>query len=759
MAKLMRAVQSLAMKHAEPSRPLDRGPAVPFPPRSSTPRRWGRAGAVASLFLAACTLGAQPVSQVMPQVMPTGMPTVVPRPGLVITRSVRIAPGVYRWRASAHPDSALLTVRGSGLTVDLRGVTLVGTPPDSAPDAAQGTALFIDGGERVTVRGLTARGYRFGIHARRVRDLRLEDNTLSFSWKPRLFSVVEHESLADWLSFHKNDHGEWKRFGAGLYLEQVVGGALRRNTVRQSMNGLLLTHSDSLSIRDNDFSFNSGLGIGMYRSSWHTIVHNRADYNVRGSSTGFYQRGQDSAALLMFEQCSHNVVAYNSMTHSGDGLFLWAGQQTMDTGQGGSNDNLFLMNDFSFAPTNGMEATFSRNQFIGNRVEGSTHGLWGGYSFGSRIVGNCFAANRIAIAIEHGQDNLVGGNRFDGDSLGIRLWADSIEPSDWGYPKHRDTKSRDWRIVENRFARVPERWRVANTSALDTSRNVVADTSERCDPARNVPTTTWWRVASIDSEPRRWPIVPLATRARDAIVVDEWGPYDWSTPKLWPIDSTRASTVRLRTLGPAGRWRVVAQRGVAALSARAGRMGDTLQVTPHADSAGEWRVVLAHTDARTGTTSRFVYERFEPAQRWTQRIYAFGDSSSPFTHAEAFAALLAGPPLVERSAPRLDWLWSRPRDREIPATNLALDARATITLPAGRYTLRTLSDDAVRVWVDGQLVIDHFTPHETAPAYATLGGGRHELRVHYVQLGGWTELRLDILRGVVQPSSGSAGPH
>lgn len=90
---------------------------------------------------------------------------------------------------------------------------------------------------------------------------------------------------------------------------------------------------------------------------------------------------------------------------------------------------------------------------------------------------------------------------------------------------------------------------------------------------------------------------------------------------------------------------------------------------------------------------------------------------------------------------------------------MALDARASIILPAGRFTLRTLSDDAVRVWVDDQLVIDHFTPHETAPAYATLGGGRHELRVQYVQLGGWTELRLDILRGVVRPSSGSAGPH
>jgi hypothetical protein len=685
---------------------------------------------------------------------PKPLPTVRPTPGLVITRSVRVAPGTYRWRASANPDSALLTVRGSGITVDLRGVTLIGTPPDSAPDAAQGTALFIDGGDGVTVRGLTARGFRFGISARGVRGLRLEDNTLSDNWKPRLFSVVEHESLADWLSFHHNEQGEWRRFGAGLYLDHVVGGALRRNTVQRSMNGLLLTHSDSLSIRDNDFSFNSGLGMGLYRSSWHVIVHNRADFNVRGSSTGFYQRGQDSAALLMFEQCMHNVVAYNSMTHSGDGLFLWAGQHTMDTGAGGSNDNLFIMNDFSFAPTNGMEATFSRNQFIGNRVEGSTHGLWGGYSYASRVVGNCFARNRIAIAIEHGQDNLIGGNRFLGDTLAIRLWADSIEPGDWGYPKHRDTRSRDWRVVENRFAQVAERWRVSNTSALDSSRNVVVDSSESCDPARNIPTTACRRVAPIDSEPRRWPDVPLARAPRDAIVVDDWGPYDWRTPKLWPIDSTRARTLRLRTLGPPGRWRVAAQRGIATLSARAGRMGDTLQVTPHADSAGDWRVELV-----TASGARVAYERFEPRQQWTQRIYAYSDSTDPFAHAETFAALLTRAPVAERTAPRLDWLWSRPRDRAIPATSMAMEATSAISLAPGRYTLRTLSDDAVRVWVDGAIVIDHFTPHETAPAYATIAGGRHVLRVLYVQRGGWSELRLDVLRGMVRPSPGSAGPH
>lgn len=700
------------------------------------------------------------------------LPVVRLTPGMVITRSVRIAPGRYAMRAPASSDSALITIRGTGITVDLRGVTIVGQPADSAPDAAVGTAMRIIGGRDVRVHGLTARGFRFGIHARDVRNLTLEDLDFSHSWKPRLFSIVEHESLTDWLSFHKNEQDEWLRFGAGVYLRGVSGGAVRRVTVRQSMNGLLLSHSDSLSIRDNDFSYNSGLGIGMYRSSWHTIVGNRVDFAVRGYSHGFFARGQDSAALLMFEQCLHNVVAYNSMTHGGDGLFLWAGQQTMDSGQGGSNDNLFLANDFSFAPTNGMEATFSRNDFIGNRIEGSTHGLWGGYSFSSRLIGNCFANNRIAIAVEHGQDNLVGGNRFTGDTLAVRLWGDSIEPSDWGYPKHRDTRSRDWRIVENTFVAVRERLRVARTTGIDSSRNVVwsADSvSTPCDPIRRIPTTAWWRMPSIPGAPRRWPISAHASAPRSAIVVDEWGPYDGLSPKLWPVDSTRTVPLRLAVLGPRGSWRVVTRDGVAALSAVRGRTGDTLVVTPDTARRGDWRVELEYRGVATvsprgvrspaGTPLRFDYAHFEPSQRWVQRVWAYADSTDPWKAPAAFAQLLERPPLFTREAPRLDWFWSRPRDTAFPAAQFVMEATTELSLPAGWYTLRTLSDDALQLWVDDRLVIDHWTPHETAPAYAVIDGGPHRLRARYAQVGGWVEMRLDVLRGIVRPSVGSAGPH
>src|SRR6185436_10373172 len=182
------------------------------------------------------------------------------------------------------------------------------------------------------------------------------------------------------------------------------------------MNGLMVTRWKGLTIWNNTFSWLSGVGLGLYRTTDSRIMHNRIDWCVRGYSHGFYNRGQDSAGLLMYEQSSRNVVAFNSITHGGDGVFLWAGQSTMDTGQGGANDNLFYRNDVSHAVANGIEATFSRNMFVANRIDDCWHGIWGGYSFDSLIAQNSFANNTEGIAIEHGQNITIADNQFNGDA-------------------------------------------------------------------------------------------------------------------------------------------------------------------------------------------------------------------------------------------------------------------------------------------------------------------------------------------------------
>ncbi len=236
------------------------------------------------------------------------------------------------------------------------------------------------------------------------------------------------------------------------------------------------------------------------------------------------------------------------------------------------------------------------------------------------------------------------------------------------------------------------------------------------------------------------------------MIVDEWGPFDWRSPKLWPVDSTRAVPLRLAVLGPPGTWRVVAGRGVAVMSQTAGQVSDTVAVTPAPDSAGDWEVVLEYRGAATvsprgvrraaGRPYRFSYERFEPAIDWTMKVFKWTDTARIFE-----TPLPAVNPGATPRGSRLDYMWYRPTVAGLPQARWSLEATGTVTLAPGTYTLRAISDDAVRVWVDGALVIDHWTPHESMVDAAPLAAGRHELRVRYYQVDGWTELRLDVVRG------------
>lgn len=689
-------------------------------------------------------------------------------PGMVVTTSVTIRPGTY---VAPAGDSGALVVRGRGIVVDLTGVELVGSTDRTRPDRFAGTAIRIDGGDDVTLKGVRVRGYKVGIVARGTDRLRLFDNDLSDNWRPRLYSGIEKESLVDWLSYHHNEQGEWLRYGAAIYLADVTRGQLRGNTARRGMNGLMLVRTTTTAVWNNDFSFNSGLGVGMYRSSSDTLMHNRLDWNVRGYSHGFYNRGQDSAGLLMFEQCSNNIVAFNSVTHGGDGLFLWAGQTTMDSGTGGANDNLFYRNDFSHAPTNGMEATFSRNDFIENRVEENWHGLWGGYSFKSTIQGNRFARNVEAIAIEHGQDNTIRGNTFTQDTTAIHLWWNRLEPSDWGYPKTRDTRSRDYDIFANTFVDARLALRIDNTQrvAVDSNRFRGVDSLFRLtgDTTGWVYRDTTGRSTHLHPrnqivlQPRRDGIDAMipegAMRGRKTIIVDEWGPYEWKSPKLWPVGRSDATPQRLRVLGPPGRWRVTARDGIALLSATAGRIGDTLVVTPAAGRESDYRVTLEYRGAAVttpfgeriaaGKPVAFGWERFEPAAAWHVRFVPWDSTVAPRTDDRAIAKALGGAEAASLDTTRLDLTWYAPPRKAIPQARLLTEATATLSLAPGRYVLRSIADDAVKVWVDDKLVLDDWTPGEShAKEIAFAATGTHRVRVVHLQIDGWYELRLDVAR-------------
>lgn len=193
------------------------------------------------------------------------------------------------------------------------------------------------------------------------------------------------------------------------------------------------------------------------------------------------------------------------------------------------------------------------------------------------------------------------------------------------------------------------------------------------------------------------------------------------------------------------------------MSAERGASGDTISVTP-LDSS-DWELALEMRSPDTMRTSRgrriapntpwrFSYTRFEPRTDWDIRFLSLADTS----------LASASPPLATRHWPRLDIMWYRPTVPNVPQERFATLATTSVTLAPGSYSLRTISDDAIRVWVDGALVIDDWAPHESKVDHARLTGGTHAIRVLHYQVDGWTELRVEIVRGV-ETSTGSPGPH
>ena len=572
------------------------------------------------------------------------------------------------------------------------------------------------------------------------------------------------------MSYHHNEKDEWLQSGAGIYLADSDGAEIDRTTIVQGQNGLMLARSNGATIWNNDFSFLSGLGIALYRASGNTIMHNKVDWCVRGYSHTFYNRGQDSAGILIYEQSSRNIVAFNSVTHGGDGLFLWAGQSTMDTGQGGANDNVFYDNDFSFAPTNGMEATFSRNVFYGNRVEECWHGLWGGYSFDSWIAANRFARNVEAIAIEHGQDNRITENTFDGDETAIRLWKNPTQDPGWEYPKRRDTRSRDYVIAGNTFRGNTTALKITETQNVRALTNgfekvatvatLTGDTrnfgvgDEVTVPVRSRPTLDLTLPKAIPGgmDPK---VAEADRRSREAIIVDQWGPYDWKSPKLWPEGRSDATPLKLRVLGPAGEWKIASVRGATAEPSE-GRVPGAITVTPTAGTPIDYDVRLTYRGAavtgprgervNAGQPYVFAYSRFFVPADWQVRFYAFDEDARPDRNPDAFARVVSGAPLKSERRDRLDFMSGRAIADGIPADRVAVVAEAAIDLPPGRYTVRTISDDGIRVWMDDERIIDRWTPHESAIDTVPVTGGKRRFKVEYYEIGGFAELRFEILR-------------
>jgi len=548
---------------------------------------------------------------------------------MAIHQSTTIQSDTFLLPGNDNLHQPTLTIEGDNIVVDFQNALMRGSEAVSHPDQFKGLAVLVRNSQKVTIRNLRIRGYKVALMAEGVDSLLLENCDFSYNYRQRLKSTREQEHLDDWLYYHHNEEDEWLRYGTAVYLKECDYATVHGLTVTGGQNGLMMTRCNKGLFYNNTIQFNSGIGIGLYRSSNNRVMHNRLDWNVRGYSHGFYSRGQDSAGILCYEQSNDNTFAYNSATHSGDGFFLWAGQTTMDTGEGGSNGNLIYGNDFSYAPTNGVEVTFSSNTIAKNTMRECRYGIWGGYSFETVVVGNEIEDCDYGLAIEHGQENAIYNNLFIDCEQGIKLWEREKQREDWGYAQAKDVSSRDYTIGRNAFLNVDQPLVIAASKkvAINDDNQFVAfrklllgdPPNEQLVMAKNdvyglegwadaasfkelnrlhssdTPTKNVLKEQTValadlaDIQPEKLPdgiVVDLPEgqlAGRKYILIDEWGPYDFRRPSIW-LRHQAGRQYTFLLLGPPGNWKLAGGEGFSRVTPKTGTFPATITAQASADS-------------------------------------------------------------------------------------------------------------------------------------------------------------------------------
>jgi len=694
--------------------------------------------------------------------------------GLVINRSVQIKKKIYPLRASADLLQPAVIIEGNDITVDFNNAVLKGNKAEENPDEFTGVGILIKGGKNITVKNLTAKGYKVALMAVNVEKLTIQNCDFSYNYRKHLNSTQEKEDISDWMSYHQNENDEWLRYGAAIYLRNCDSFTVNDNKVTGGQNALMLTRCNNGMVYNNDFSFNSGIGIGMYRSSANTIAYNRINFNVRGYSHGVYHRGQDSAGILVYEQSNNNYFYKNSATHSGDGFFLWAGQTTMESAKGGCNDNIIARNDFSYAPTNGIEVTFSRNIIRNNRIFECDHGLWGGYSYDTEITGNHFRNNRIDIAIEHGRQNRITYNIFSGSKEAIRLWARASQPADWGYVKNTDTRSRNYSIAFNNFSKAGIVYHLNRTDKLNIFGNIYGE----YDELYKADTTVTGLDTLLNDELAKklsadyeefapavpFPIDPFqkaaALAGKKNILITEWGPYDFRYPIIWNTNPADTSAImEFDILGPPGKWKVKSATGVQNISAAEGTFPSKITAVKIPGERTDIKITLeysgrAFTDAFGNTIKRgkphgFYYKKFFQPISFTVNWFAL---DTAFHHPVRTGMLFPENARVRavktEKVQKLDYAWWGGIKADKQYEQFITVAEGDADIEPGQYEIGVTWDDAVRLYIDGKPVIDEWNPSlykfdESPHKKIELQlGGKHHFRVEHVELGGFATLSL-----------------
>jgi parallel beta-helix repeat protein len=302
--------------------------------------------------------------------------------------------------------------------------------------------IVIDG-DSVTVHGGNYTGYMINIENSDNIIIKNFEQVNNYKYAVRCLNSHDIMIEGNNFSHNKKDTTGWIQIWT-TYTAALGGGVLFYNSSRldvhdnlmtQQNDGVAMYQCDSAVIYNNIMNWNCGFGVRMNFTDNCWIHHNDLSNVNRETDPS------DCAAILLIVSNS-NLVEYNDLTNSGDGVFLGQYEYSQIP-----NNNRFYYNDCSYSPHNAVEATFADgNIYKFNNCNYSQYGFWLGYSFNTIVDSNEVIGNQnTGIAIDRGFNNSFTGNQISENPVGLDVWEGSaISP-------YQDQFSHDYFLYNNLF--------------------------------------------------------------------------------------------------------------------------------------------------------------------------------------------------------------------------------------------------------------------------------------------------------------------
>jgi hypothetical protein len=364
------------------------------------------------------------------------------------------------------------------------------------------------------------------------------------------------------------------------------------------------------------------------------------------------------------------------------------------------------------------------------------------------------------VNIEHGQRNRILDNDFRDNACGVHLWWDPDE----GLTKLPWSQANGHACEENvlhgnRFERdalaVQIRECPGTLLAVNTMQEVgrAIDATPGSEPREGELGEPSWELPDYPVLGDTRPVGARAQlRGREHIVTTEWGPYDWQGPHLQRVADRADGSHVYRLLGtqevlgteigePA---RVSVEPGTPPQLVVS--VDEPGRIVPYVLSVESAEGLLERRGVLVGATWKVGFfpteaDPTEDPRSWLRACIGAISAGDGFQTGSLDLRFGSGGPS------QLPGIGKELLDADLPRDHFGTRAESEPVVPAGKWRIRTLSDDGIRVLVDGELLIDDWTWHPPRAHEAVFELERTRpvpIQVNHFELDGHAVLRLEI---------------